>query len=41
MTFDEQWRMNLAQEKRRFYSTSGREQLGTPTIDEESRNERN
>jgi hypothetical protein len=39
MTFDELWRMNLAEEKRRLDSTSGREQLGTQTIDEESRNE--
>ena len=38
MTFDELWRMNLAQEKRRLDSTSGGEQLGTQTIDEESRN---
>ena len=39
MTFDELWRMNLAEEKRRLDSTSGRGQLGTQTIDEESRNE--
>ena len=39
MTFDELWRMNLAEEKRRLERTSGGEQLGTQTIDEESRNE--
>ena len=39
MTFDERWRMNLAQEKRRLDSTSGGEQLGAQTIDEESWNE--
>ena len=39
MTFDELWRMNLAEEKRRLERTSGSEQLGTQTIDEESRNE--
>jgi hypothetical protein len=31
--------MNLAEEKRRLERTSGSEQLGTQTIDEESRNE--
>jgi hypothetical protein len=36
MTFDELWRMNLAEKKRRRDSTSGG---GTQTIDEESRNE--
>ena len=39
MTFDERWRMNLTQEKRRLDSTSGGEQLGAQTIDEESWNE--
>jgi hypothetical protein len=39
MTFDELWRMNLAEEKRRLERTSGSERLGTQTIDEESRNE--
>ena len=39
MIFDELWRMNLAEEKRRLERTSGSEQLGTQTIDEESRNE--
>jgi hypothetical protein len=39
MTFDELWRMNLAEAKRRSDSASGREQLGSQTIDEVSRNE--
>ena len=39
MTFDELWRLNLAEEKRRLKRTSGSEQLGTQTTDEESRNE--
>jgi hypothetical protein len=39
MTFDELWRMNLAEAKRRSDSASGREHLGSQTIDEESRNE--
>ena len=39
MTFDELWRLNLAQEKRPLDSTSCGKQLGTQTIDEESRNE--
>ena len=39
MTFDELWRMNLAPEKGPVDSTSGGEQLGTQTIDEESPNE--
>jgi hypothetical protein len=39
MTFDELWRMNLAQEKGPLDSTSGGKELGTQTIDEESHNE--
>ena len=36
MTFDELWRMNLAEKKKRADSTS---EASTQTIDEESRNE--
>jgi hypothetical protein len=36
MTFDQLWRMNLAEEKRRTNSASGN---GTQAIDEESRTE--
>lgn len=36
MTFDQLWRMNLAEEKRRTDSASGN---GTQPIDEESRTE--
>lgn len=39
MTFDELWPTNLAEGERRLDSASGREELRTQTIDEESRNE--
>jgi hypothetical protein len=39
MIFDELWRMNLTGENKRLDLTSGKENPGRETVDEESRNE--